>query len=209
MRTYLQGAAIRTGSRLGISAVLCAAAFAVAPVGARESGHGASRGGGHSVGMHEATWHGGGAHPVRAQWHGGGGGGAGGWHGGGGGGARGWHGGGGGGAGGWHGGGGHWFHGWHGGAYGWWWFNGGLWWPYYAWGYPYWWGYPYPSYYAEPPADAPGSYGAMPAPQQSWFYCEAAGGYYPQVQTCPGGWRQVPAAPPPQAGGPPGPPPGQ
>ena len=29
-----------------------------------------------------------------------------------------------------------------------------------------------------------------------WYYCAAANGYYPNVQTCPSGWQTVPAIPP-------------
>jgi hypothetical protein len=61
----------------------------------------------------------------------------------------------------------------------------------------FWCPYPYP-YYAYP-------YGydaslAMPAynvppPAPVWYYCEAAGAYYPYVTTCPGNWKAVPATP--------------
>ena len=38
---------------------------------------------------------------------------------------------------------------------------------------------------------------ATPAPAQpDWFYCAEAGGYYPYVQQCPGGWQRVPSQPP-------------
>jgi hypothetical protein len=70
----------------------------------------------------------------------------------------------------------------------------GLWYPY-AYGYP----YPYPySYYAYPysydSSMATSAYN-MPPPAQSWYYCDAAGAYYPYVTTCSGGWREVPATP--------------
>lgn len=29
-----------------------------------------------------------------------------------------------------------------------------------------------------------------------WHHCENPEGYYPYVQNCPGGWKQVPATPP-------------
>jgi len=48
--------------------------------------------------------------------------------------------------------------------------------------------YPYPD---EPPvavASAPLDVG--PAIQY-WSFCEASGAYYPNVTTCPGGWKQV------------------
>lgn len=28
-----------------------------------------------------------------------------------------------------------------------------------------------------------------------WYYCDAAGAYYPQVRTCAGDWRKVPPGP--------------
>ena len=65
-------------------------------------------------------------------------------------------------------------------------------------GYP-WYPYPYPyPYYGYPYAyDASAATPAynMPPPAPTWFYCEAAGAYYPYVATCPGGWREVPATP--------------
>jgi hypothetical protein len=196
--------ALRTKLTLGkgtaAAVALCVAALAVSPIlAAAHEGGATGRGAGHSShvsahsgGVHGAVWHGGVFHGAPAAWHGGGYGG--GWHGGGYGG--GWHGGGG----------GHWVHGWHGGTYGWWWFGGGVWWPYYAWGYPY---YPYgaypgPNYY--PPDPPSPSYGNLPPQQpQVWYYCDASGGYYPNVPSCPGGWRPVPATP----AAPNGPPPGE
>jgi hypothetical protein len=86
--------------------------------------------------------------------------------------------------------GGRWFHGHHHGHPGWWWSAGGLWYwypaaPVYAYGYgPY--GYA-PSQMAAPLPDLP--------PQQSWFYCEGSGAYYPAVTDCPGGWTEIPAVP--------------
>ena len=103
---------------------------------------------------------------------------------------------------------GAWRHGWHGGSNGWWWVAGGMW---YAYPKPV---YPYPDPYIPPtviyeqPAP-PVVY--VPAPQQTqplqppvaeppvqqfWYYCDAAGGYYPYVPSCPGGWKTVPATPP-------------
>ncbi len=57
--------------------------------------------------------------------------------------------------------------------------------------------YPYP-YYAYPAYDASVAVPAynMPPPAQNWYYCDAAGAYYPYVASCPGGWRVVPATPP-------------
>ena len=38
---------------------------------------------------------------------------------------------------------------------------------------------------------------AVAAPVAYWYYCTAAGAYYPYVQDCPGGWELVlPTAPP-------------
>ncbi|HXQ67177.1 MAG TPA: hypothetical protein VN980_11430 [Alphaproteobacteria bacterium] len=68
--------------------------------------------------------------------------------------------------------------------------------------YPY---YPYyPYYYAPPAAYYPPYYAAptvvaqpaAPAPAQSWYYCDNPKGYYPYLQSCGSGWRQVPATPP-------------
>ena len=42
--------------------------------------------------------------------------------------------------------------------------------------------------YVERPASA--------APAESWwYYCESAGGYYPDVASCPKGWLKVPPRP--------------
>ena len=64
--------------------------------------------------------------------------------------------------------------------------------------------YPGPFYYGPPVVYAPPpvvtyappavSYIAPPA--QSYYYCDNPAGYYPSVQSCASGWRQVPAAPP-------------
>jgi hypothetical protein len=91
---------------------------------------------------------------------------------------------------------GRWEHGWHGGRMGWWWVDAGLW-SWYAspWGYPYYAypGYPYAApYYAPPAAAAPGN---LPPQAPTWYYCDAARGYYPYVSSCPGPWRAVPAGP--------------
>lgn len=92
---------------------------------------------------------------------------------------------------------GRWFHGWHGGVEGWWWVVAGAW--YY---------YPAPVYpFPEPPSVVT----VLPpqAPGQA-YYCPPAGAYYPQVQSCPGGWQGVMVAPqaPPQPQPVPVPPPG-
>jgi hypothetical protein len=84
---------------------------------------------------------------------------------------------------------GYWHHGWYGPRYGWWWVVG-----------PSWYYYPEPVYPYPPVVierevqtlpSAPG-----PAPQATWYYCDAAKAYYPYVSSCPGGWRAVPATPP-------------
>jgi hypothetical protein len=116
--------------------------------------------------------------------------------------ASGGHGGhGGGGHGGWgHGGGGH---GWHGHGYG---GFGFVYAPYWGWGpwySPYWdswYGYGYGAYpyYSAYPAVAqsePPVYVEQHAPGGYWYYCNEAGGYYPEVQNCPGGWQKVPPRP--------------
>jgi hypothetical protein len=72
--------------------------------------------------------------------------------------------------------------------------------PFYGYGY----GYPYPYYppaiaYAPPPviyAPPPPPVNYIAPPQQSAYYCENPQGYYPNVQSCASGWREVPAAPP-------------
>lgn len=85
-------------------------------------------------------------------------------------------------------------------------------------GAPYWgpWGYPpapyyyYPPYYPpvvverpapvyieQAPAAVPAPAPAAPAPQNFWYYCAAAKGYYPYVKECPSGWQQVPPQPQP------------
>ena len=56
--------------------------------------------------------------------------------------------------------------------------------------------YPYPSYAYPYAYDPPVTYINMPPPAQVWYYCDAAGAYYPYVASCPGSWRQVPAVPP-------------
>jgi hypothetical protein len=87
--------------------------------------------------------------------------------------------------------GGRWHHVAHDGRLGWWWVAGGVWYFYPA---PV---YPYPDPYAPPVvtvAPRPSAAPPPPAPQ-SWYYCEAARGYFPYVPSCPGGWRAVPATP--------------
>lgn len=103
---------------------------------------------------------------------------------------------------------GAWRHGWHSGRSGWWWVAGGAW---YYYPQPV---YPYPDPYRPPilieqapvvvqiPAPVPVQVQpaepivAAPPVQQFWYYCDAAGGYYPYVASCPSGWKTVPATPP-------------
>ncbi|GGD78470.1 hypothetical protein GCM10010985_36200 [Caballeronia grimmiae] len=68
---------------------------------------------------------------------------------------------------------------------------------------------PVPYYYYPPPPvvavpAAPTTYVeqgqpvAAPAqPAGSWYYCDGSRMYYPYAKECPGGWREVPAQPPP------------
>jgi hypothetical protein len=99
-----------------------------------------------------------------------------------------WHGGGGWRGGGWRGG------GWRGGGW-----RGGI---GLGWGWPYYWGAPYyggwPYYYPPPVYETPVYQAPAPiAPQApTWYYCDNPPGYYPNVQSCPSPWRQVPAVPP-------------
>ena len=100
---------------------------------------------------------------------------------------------------------GGWRHSWHDGRFGWWWITGGDWFFYPQPVYP----YPDPYNYVPlqtvvvPPPTEP----LAPQPQQYWYYCDSASGYYPYVATCPGGWRAVPATPPAPSTTPPGSPP--
>ena len=50
-----------------------------------------------------------------------------------------------------------------------------------------------PPVYIQPP---PRVYVQPPPPQPYWYYCDTPPGYYPYVQQCPGGWRQVIPTPP-------------
>lgn len=90
---------------------------------------------------------------------------------------------------------GGWRQSWHDGRFGWWWVTGGGWFYYPQPVYP----YPAPYNYVplqtvvvQPPAPEP----LAPQPQQYWYYCDSARGYYPYVASCPSGWRAVPATPP-------------
>lgn len=70
------------------------------------------------------------------------------------------------------------------------------------WGYPYWY-YPPPVVYSAPPIviqESPPVYVQQPAPpppapsagpEQYWYYCESAKGYYPAVPNCPEQWIKV------------------
>jgi len=50
-----------------------------------------------------------------------------------------------------------------------------------------------PRVYVQPPSQV---YVQPPPPQPYWYYCDNPSGYYPYVQQCPGGWRQVNPTPP-------------
>ncbi len=70
---------------------------------------------------------------------------------------------------------------------------GPFWAPYWApYAYPYGYPYAYPPVVVQPP---PQAYVQPPPSQPSWYYCDNPQGYYPYVQQCPRGWRQVPARP--------------
>ncbi len=103
---------------------------------------------------------------------------------------------------------------WHDGRFGWWWAVGGVW---YFYERPV---YPYPMVvanvmYVQPVVAPPQGYSPPPGylspavspqgttvvppqngPAPTWFYCDSAKGYYPNVQQCPEPWRSVPAVPP-------------
>jgi len=76
--------------------------------------------------------------------------------------------------------------------------------PYYAYP-PYYYDYPPPVVYAPPPVvyapPPPVVVAPTPTyvqqPSSSWYYCDNPKGYYPYVQDCGSGWRQVPAQPAP------------
>ena len=68
---------------------------------------------------------------------------------------------------------------------GWWWVVGSL-----------WYFYPRPIYPSPDPYIPPAAF-VQPAPRDVWYYCDRARAYYPYVQSCPGGWRMVPANPAP------------
>jgi hypothetical protein len=59
---------------------------------------------------------------------------------------------------------------------------------------PFWPSYTYPSVVVAPPpvyVPPPPVYSNPPPPPQYWYYCDQLQAYYPYVQQCPGGWRQV------------------
>ena len=73
---------------------------------------------------------------------------------------------------------------------------GPYWSPYWS---PYWTPYGYPPVVVAPPSHVY----VQPSPQVSpppppplfWYYCDNPQGYYPYVQQCAGGWRQVTPTP--------------
>jgi hypothetical protein len=58
------------------------------------------------------------------------------------------------------------------------------------------WGSYWPHEAYPPVVVAPPPVVVQPSPHY-WYYCDAAQAYYPYVQHCPGGWRQVLPTPPP------------
>lgn len=88
---------------------------------------------------------------------------------------------------------GYWHRGWYGPRFGWWWVVGPSW---YYYPQPV---YPYPQAYAPPVIVQATPAKPGPAPEQYWYYCDAARKYYPYVSACPGGWQRVPVTPPPAA----------
>jgi hypothetical protein len=75
---------------------------------------------------------------------------------------------------------------------------GPFWGPYWGWG-PYWPRYAYPPVVIAPPpvvVQPSQQLPVQPPPPQFWYYCHNPKGYYPYVQQCPGGWRQVAPTPP-------------
>ena len=107
--------------------------------------------------------------------------------------------------------GGRWFHGNYNGHFGWWWIVAGVYYFYPRAIYPYPDPYTPPVVMVQPPAGgtAPGQ--PTQAAGGTWYYCDAARGYYPYVAECPGGWRavsaQAPAASQPPVAAPPQTPP--
>ncbi len=87
--------------------------------------------------------------------------------------------------------GGRWHHANHGGRLGWWWVVGPSW---YYYSQPI---YPYPDPYIPSVIIVPNQQQTPPSnqPAQYWYYCEASKDYYPYVESCPSGWKPVPATP--------------
>lgn len=68
--------------------------------------------------------------------------------------------------------------------------------------YPYYPGPYYPDPYYYPPyvvATPPATTVAPQQPAPVWYYCESQKAYYPYVNSCAEGWKEVPAIPPPGA----------
>ena len=64
----------------------------------------------------------------------------------------------------------------------------------YPYSYPYYSGYVAPNVVVVPPVYS-NSAPAPPAPP-SRYYCQSAGAYYPEIQSCPENWVLVPPTPP-------------
>jgi len=80
---------------------------------------------------------------------------------------------------------GYWYHGHHDGIWGWWWVAGTS-----------WLFYPQPVV-VQPTLPEPVVVQPAPQPQtDNWYYCDSAQAYYPYAQSCPEGWRLIPATPP-------------
>jgi hypothetical protein len=90
-------------------------------------------------------------------------------------------------------------------------FGGVFWGPGFGWGAPWpWFGYPVAVWpvavgtFAPPPVqfvergavEQPESGGGGAPDPGYWYHCAKPEGYYPYVQSCPGGWAQVPSRPP-------------
>jgi hypothetical protein len=92
---------------------------------------------------------------------------------------------------------GRWVHGRHDGHLGWWWVAAGIW---YFYPRPI---YPYPDPYVpsiiierQPPVVIQQTPPATTPSPAYWYYCETSNAYYPYVESCPSGWKKVPATPP-------------
>ncbi|HYW93521.1 MAG TPA: hypothetical protein VFA95_13865 [Gammaproteobacteria bacterium] len=81
-----------------------------------------------------------------------------------------------------------WAHGWDDGRFGWWLSVAGSWYFYPD-------GVPTGQVVVVQTPPTPADTATAPSPPQYWYYCRAAGKYYPYVRHCAAGWRKVPARP--------------